>query len=450
MRRNALGLFVVSLAAGMIAMVGCGKESAEVTPAASAAASAAPMCRPGSHAEGTLCVPDPPAPSEAASAEPSPSASSSASAPLAHCPDLSNPDGTLAFDWQKELAVEAPIAAKLRALATAATETKAMANEIESELKVACTRLAIALGAKGPFAGADVTCQAASDGLRTARERLGPAARVSVVTHAPICPEAQADVEACSKLCSTTEPTDAPKCVGAQVGKCAAGCDGVCEHRAAAKCEGACLGKCDNGFSGKCAGTCKGKCDGKDAKKDGACAGKCEGSCEGTGGSGECKGLCEGGCRGKALSCTGVCAGKCASPLTELACAGTLQPANVGPECIAACATRAARKATCTMATVNVTVSGAKDVAAGTAYEGAIEHALPLLLRIERRLRGRVEGIAKNQKLVGDGLKEVSQRGPGANASACLIAVEKTVTEGTATLNADYRATSLVVTLAQH
>lgn len=429
------------------ALAACAKDSEQAAPVGSAVA---PVCRPGTHAVGSACEPDAVAPVESASAVASASAAPSASAgPAPRCPDPANADRTLAFDWQKELAVDAPLAAKLRALAATAAETKALSVEIENELRAVCIRLATPLGAKGPFAAADVSCQAAADALRSARERLGAGAKVVVNVHPPICPEANADMEECSKTCSANEPSDPPKCIGTAVGRCPATCDGVCEPRGTSHCDAVCAGKCIGGFTGKCAGTCKGRCDGKDPQKDGSCAGKCEGSCEGTG-TGECKGACDGGCQGKALSCpTGVCVGKCAAPVSDLACTGTLQPAKVGAECAAACTTRAVRKASCTQSSVAITVSGAKDAQAGATYETAIEVALPGLLRIERRLRGRTEAIAKNQKLVGDGLKDATRHGLAPSPSGCLIAVEKAVTEGVATLDADYRALSLVVGLAQ-
>ena len=124
---------------------------------------------------------------------------------------------------------------------------------------------------------------------------------------------------------------------------------------------------------------------------------------------------------------------------------------DIGGECAAYCTTRDLRKAACTPAIVNITVKGAKDAAAGVQYEQVIERSLPAILRVEQRLKNRMEALVRNQAVVSDGLKAITSGGaPQLQAlSPCLIGVEKAMTEGLTTLKDDFRAASLVATIAQ-
>jgi hypothetical protein len=143
--------------------------------------------------------------------------------------------------------------------------------------------------------------------------------------------------------------------------------------------------------------------------------------------------------------------GKCSSPLEDKKCNGAPKVAGLGGECAAYCGARDVRKAACTPAIVNITVSGAKDAAAGTQYEQVIERTLPAILRVEQRLKTRMELLARSQTAVSDGLKAIASSSaaqlPAVNP--CLIGVEKAVTEGITTLKDDFRAASLVSTIAQ-
>src|SRR5262245_58249317 len=93
--------------------------------------SAAPPCsagmRPGPSGG---CVPN-----DAAAPEvtPGPSAPASARAP-AGCPAATSVDKVAAYDWSKELGVDAPLATRLRGVSGAAAEAHLLAGRIEAEL----------------------------------------------------------------------------------------------------------------------------------------------------------------------------------------------------------------------------------------------------------------------------------------------------------------------------
>lgn len=423
---------------------GATASSAAVSASAPASASAAP---PASASAASSAAADSTASAAAASASAPAASASAAAAP--GCPDLSNPDKVFAFGWQSAFQVDAPLAAKLKGVSGAAAETRALANEIDTELKGACTAIAVGLGAKGPFAGADVTCQAAVDALRAARAKLGPAAKIAINAHAPACPASLDAMAECASACGGGDKPEVKCDGGVTSGRCPDTCDGECDFKTPGKCDAACQGRCDAGFSGSCSGTCKGKCNGT-ALKAGTCAGKCEGVCEGFG-RGTCTGICEGGCEGKTKACSGLCVGKCSAAVQDPKCSVTPKVAGLSDECAAYCGTRDVRKSACTPAIVNVTVSGAKDTAAATQYEQAIERNLPAILRIEQKLKDRINTLAKNHAVVSDGLKAITAGGSSAlpALNPCLFGAEKTVTEGVALLNDDFRATELAATIAR-
>jgi hypothetical protein len=430
-------------------VTGCGNDGGAASTAATTASA------PGSSGATTAAAPTTAAAGSSAPAASSgpkvePAASASADPAPPSCPDLASPEKVYAFAWDKSFQVEPALAAKLKGLTGAAAETRALAAEIEGELKAACIGMATLLGAKGPFASADVTCQAAVDALRATRAKLGPAAKINVNVHRPVCPAPFDAMAECAQACGGGDKPEVT-CEGGQItGRCADKCDGECALKAAAKCEGSCEGRCDAGFSGTCTGTCKGKCNGA-ALKAGTCTGKCEGTCEGFG-RGTCNGTCQGGCEGKTNACQGLCLGKCSSALQDRQCTtGLAKVASLGPECAAYCGTRDVRKSVCTPAVVNITVKGAKDSAAGTQYEQVIERSLPAILRVEQRLKSRMETLARNQTAVSDGLKAIaSGSAPQLPAlNPCLLGVEKVMTEGMTTLKDDFRAASLAATIAQ-
>jgi hypothetical protein len=111
-------------------------------------------------------------------------------------------------------------------------------------------------------------------------------------------------------------------------------------------------------------------------------------------------------------------------------------------ECAAYCEIRAAHRATCGAAQVDVHVDGTKDPKAKGAYEGAIERNLPQILKIEAQLRDRMAMVGKAKATVAAGLKAITGSGSPAlpSLSPCLFGYDKASVEGTDGLLASYRA----------
>jgi hypothetical protein len=442
------GLFVLGSA--------CSTPSATSTSSAGATASASsggPACAEGARMDPTsgACVAEA---AEGGAPEVSPggtaSAAASAARPAPRCPEASNPDKVAAFDWGKELGVDAPLGVQLRGTSGTAIEVRLLANQIESELRTECAAMATELGGKGPYVSSQTACQAALDGLHTTRAKLGPGTKVAIRVHPALCPESVEMVQSCAKRCSGDDATPTATCSGATAGKCPGACDGACEMRPATTCDGTCLGQCESAFTGTCAGTCKGKCDGKAMAAPGECKGKCEGGCDSVG-KGECKGKCLGGCQLKASACSGVCTGKCSVPLEDLRCMGTVKLAATGPACAAYCDMQSIHRMTCGSAQVDARASGAKDAAAATAYVSAVEKHLPAILNIEQKLKGRMDEVGKTKGVVADGLKAINESGSPAlpALTACLGSYDKATSEGVASLLAASRSASQVASTAQ-
>jgi hypothetical protein len=355
-----------------------------------------------------------------------------------------------AFDWVKELGVEAPLAVRLRGVSGAGVEAQLLSAQIEGELRPSCAAIASELGQKGVYASAPIACQAAVDALRAARTKLGPPAKVTVDVHPALCPEAIDAAKDCAKRCNGDDQAPEATCAGATVGRCPGTCDGACEMRPAAQCDGTCLGHCDGVFSGTCDGACKGTCNGAEMSQAGDCKGTCEGSCDSVV-KGPCKGTCKGGCQVRASACSGVCAGKCSVALEDPRCSGTVKIAGIGPECGAYCEIRALHRVACGAAQVDVHVIGAKDAKARVAYEGAIERHLPAILKIEAQLKDHVAAVAKAKAAVADGLKAITDSGSPAlpALSPCLFGYNQASVQGTDSVLASFRAATEVAAIAR-
>ncbi len=412
-------------------------DSATAAPSGSASAPPAATAAPSGSAD-------------ADGAAPEASGSAAAQAP-GKCPEATNAERVIAYDWSKELGVDAPTAARLRGVGGTAVEARLLAAKVSTELRNACAGLASELGNRGSFANASVACQAAVDGLKATRAKLGPAAKVSVHVHPAFCAESMEDVKACSKRCSGADEAPDAACVGATVGRCAGTCEGACEVRQPGVCEGTCLGECEGGFTGTCEGTCKGKCNGQ-ALKGGECKGKCEGTCDAVPArGGECKGRCVGGCQLHAAACPGTCAGRCSVAIQDPRCLGTVKVATASAECASYCELYAVHRMACGAAQVDVLVGGAKDAAAASAYTGAIQRHLPVVLKLEQQLKGHVEVLGKAKAAVTDGVKAITAGGGAATPalSSCVFSYDKATGEGAASLAENYRSVNEVAVTAR-
>jgi hypothetical protein len=344
-------------------MLSCGDKKGQETVSVSISPSTAPpACGPGQHAaDGGAggCVPD-----EAPEASVTASASAPPKPEDPRCPNLGDPERLASFDWSSAFGLEAPQAARARGTTGAAAETKALAAEVESELRTACTRLSRDLGGRGAFASAESACLSANEALRAARTKL-EAGRVDVAIRSPQCYAPTKSFGDCMKACDPKAGVPAGDAVcakGPVAGKCSGACDGGCSGLAAGRCPGNCAGPCEGTVAGTCIGTCTGKCDGKDmtGAKAGPCRGKCEGRCSGTV-RGECKGKCEGVCTTKAETCPGLCTGRCSKAWDEPACGAGFADTKAESQCEAYCTTRADRKATCTTPQVDVKIDKPKE-----------------------------------------------------------------------------------------
>ena len=415
---------------------------------------AAPACPSGMHTDPAgICVaeaPSGPAPEVSPGPTAAAASASSAARPPPGCPDVTTPDRVAAFEWVKELGVDAPLGLRLRGTSGTAVEVRLLANQIEAQLRTACAAMASELGSKGPFVSSQTACQAAIDGLRTARSKLGPATKVSLRIHPPLCVESIDTASDCARRCGGDDAAPAATCVGETGGKCPGTCKGACEMRPPGACDGVCQGQCESAFTGTCAGTCKGKCDGKPTAQSGECKGKCEGGCDSIG-KGECKGRCFGGCELRGSACNGVCLGKCSVKEEELRCLGAVDFAKAAPECSAYCGAQAIHRMVCSPAQVDARASGAKEAAAAATYVSALEKHLPAVLAISQQLRGRIDSIVKAKPVIADSLKAIRESGSPAlpGLAACLGSYDKATSEGAASLLSASRSAAQVASTAQ-
>jgi hypothetical protein len=347
------------------------------------------------------------------------------------------------------MGVDEPLAARLRGVSGAASEVQLLANQMDAELRNACAAIVGDLGTRRAFASAPLACQAAVDALRTARTKLGTAAKIAVDVHPPICPVSMTALSDCAKHCNPADDPAPATCAGATAGRCPGACDGMCEMRPSSQCDGVCAGKCDGTSIGVCEGTCKGTCNGAEMKQPGACKGTCEGSCDAIV-KGPCKGACRGGCQLKASACSGLCTGKCSVALEDPKCLGPVAVRG-SAECAASCEMRAVRQSTCGAAQVDVRVDGVKDKKQKSTYESTIERNLPVILKVEAQLRNHVATIGRTKAAVAAGLKAItdSQNAALSTLSPCLFGYDKASVEGTDGLLASHRAATDAIAAAK-
>jgi hypothetical protein len=425
-----------AIACGLVLAAACGNK--EGGPAPDAGTASAPAVTTSGLA------------GEAGAPEIAPGETAAPARPPGKCPDVSGPDRVVAFDWSKELGVDAPLAARLRGTSGSAAEARLLAAQVEAELRLACAAMAAELGNKGAFPSASVACQAAVDALKAMRTKLGAGAKIAVHARAPVCPEAIDEERRCAQKCAGEDKLPDATCAGATVGRCPAACTGACEVRAPGPCDGACLGACEGGFTGTCDGTCKGKCDGKDVEPGGACKGKCEGSCDAVG-KGECKGRCIGGCQLHGSMCPALCAGSCSVPVQDPKCLGAVKLAGTSNECAAYCELRAMHRMACGASLVDVRITGTKDAAVTAAYVGAIERHLPAVLKVVQQLKGRGEALTRAKAAVSDSVKGITASGAEAlpALAPCLSGYDTAATSGVTSLFEATRAANDVANAAR-
>ena len=311
------------------------------------------------------------------------------------CPDMSNPDGILSYDWAGNYKIDAANADKIRAGVAAAIELKDVAKQIDADLKTGCGALATDLGASGDFKTGKDACDAAIKAIQDTKVKLGKAT-IAIDIQPPKCGASLDVVADCAAKCDATVKPGSAKVEcepGKLQGSCSGQCSGSCDMQAGAKCEGTC--------SGKCEGTCNGKCDGTTA-------------------NGQCKGTCEG-------SCSGTCSGSCDVEMKAPKCTGEVKPPQMSAECSAHCNAKAEAKVECTPAHIGVTIKGG-DAALAAKLKTAIEKDLPLIVKVALGMGDRVKKLAENVKTVVEGVQGVVKTAAsgapttGAALTACVTA----------------------------
>lgn len=438
----------ILLSAGILCAAACTKPA---EPAPDANVPVALSCGAGTHLVDGGCEADA-MPVADAGAEEEDAEAETPPPPPGKCPSAGNVEGLYAMDWSKQFPLSADVAVRAKAIAGLAAETKALGAELDLELRTACTKLAAELGTKDTFTSAALACSAATTALGQARAKLAPA-KIKIEVHGPTCTTPLEAFGTCVDKCDAALDASVPEttCQGhAPVGKCTGICEGACEPQAG-KCSGTCTGHCDSGFHGTCKGSCKGSCDGKDLKGTDKCTGTCDGTCDGDA-RGECKGACTGGCTTHAEVCTGTCLGTCSVDVKDAKCIGLFKATGAPDECRAYCETRMDRRATCGVAGVSVSVTGAKDAAAAKTFETALQHHLGAVARIGLGLGARIQAAQNNAKLVTTGVKSVTTASDSEEIRAvtpCLSGFVGPATEGSLSLKGTAAAAAALLAAAK-
>lgn len=304
---------------------------------------------------------------------------------MGKCPDVTNVESILAFDFASNFKIDAAAGAKLKAGTAAAVEIKGFADQVDADLKLACGNIAKDLGHTGDLKDGKTACEAAIKGINDVKAKLGAGAKIAITVKEPHC-EADLGVYAdCAGKCDAKLSGGATKVEcepGKLSGKCDANCEGSCDVQGGATCDGQCSGTCSAEAKGSCSGKCNGKCDGK-TSSGAACAGTCDGKCEGGSIKGDCKGKCGGSCQLKAhAKCAGTCTGKCSAEFKEPKCSGEVKPPQMSADCKAHCDANVSTKLECTPAEVGLVVSGGADAALASKLKATVEKNFPLVLKV--------------------------------------------------------------------
>jgi hypothetical protein len=364
---------------------------------------------------------------------------------MASCPDLSSAETIEKADFAGAFQLDADASTKLKAGLGAATELKAFADSVDSELKTACTGLATDLGATGTYNTGEEACKAAIKVMGDVKAKLGANVQIKLEIKPPECHASMDAYADCAGHCDANiKPGEAKvECEpGKLSGSCSAQCTGSCDLTTAAKCDGQCGGTCDANMKGSCSGKCTGKCDGK-ASSGASCAGTCDGKCDAQI-EGSCSGSCGGSCKLKASeSCNGTCNGSCSAQMTAPKCNGEMKPPQMSADCKAKCDAKVTAKAECSPANVGVKIEGAADAAAAATFKSAVEKDLPGVLKVAMGVGERgakmAESVGKTVADLSGSVSGMAKGGPMAAAklTGCVAAPFKGAADGAASLKAN-------------
>ena len=362
----------------------------------------------------------------------------------AACPSMDKPEEISAFDWAGNYKVDGKVDAQLKAGVAAAVELQNLAAAIDNDMKTACGQIVTDLGGSNSFSTGEEACNAAAKAITDTKAKLGQKFSIKVDAQPPKCSadfNAQAD---CTAKCDVSASPGSVKAEcepGKLQGQCSAQCEGSCDVQGGAKCEGSCSGKCDAQMSGSCGGNCDGKCDGKAFK--GSCGGKCEGKCDAEI-KGSCTGSCSGSCQLQAKAeCKGTCSGSCSVEMKAPRCTGKVTPPHASADCNAKCEASVTAKAECTPGHVVVLISGPADPALALKLKNALEHGLPLLLKVAVGMGERAKQAAESVKTVVEGAQAAvqavaqSSAALGAQLTACVGAPFKGAIDAAGSMKAN-------------
>jgi hypothetical protein len=236
----------------------------------------------------------------------------------------------------------------------AASDLKALAEQLKGIAGVACANTVTALGGQTNInmppldPQLQVVCEDAVNLLLEHGAADHPALRSPGVCMADIAGQLS-----CEEACADAACGPAEQRCQLGTGSCSGLCSGFCVGAMGMPVD--CNGNC----SARCSGTCDGMCAGAIG---GACDGKCEGICTGS---------CDGMCTVKFEACTGICKG---DPGNVMACEGgfegsdscglPLQPESCGDTpCAELCAAQAGIGQTCTPSAGGIGASAPADLA---------------------------------------------------------------------------------------
>jgi len=360
------------------------------------------------------------------------------------CPDLMSARGVGAVDFEKEFALDAEAAAKVKAALWAAAELRGLSADIEAELKTACRGLAKQLDEKPGGKSASDACRAAARGIQKYRAKAKGSLKLHV--QPPHCSASMDAMADCAAKCDVKiKPGRAKvRCEGGKLsGRCDAECTGRCDIEGSAKCQGECHGSCSARFSGSCGGECSGKCDGRPTNGAVECSGRCEGSCSAAA-QGQCGGKCTGSCEIKGRArCSGTCTGECSVEFKKPRCTGEVKPPKTSAECTAHCDAKVNARMKCTPARVSLSAKGAANVKAARKLNAALRAHLPAVLKVSMGMKGSLVKAAGNVKSVVQGvqagIKGMTRGAPhmAARLTACVVNPFKAAFDASASIKAN-------------
>src|ERR1700742_256101 len=103
------------------------------------------------------------------------------------CPDMTQVDAILDYDWAGNFKINAEAGGTLKAGAAAAVSIKGFADQIDADLTTACTQISKDLGQPGTEKGGEAACKAAIKIVGDVKAKLGANAKFALTVQEPKC-----------------------------------------------------------------------------------------------------------------------------------------------------------------------------------------------------------------------------------------------------------------------